>query len=737
VIQTNRFLIPLLATTSAALANLAVSYPGAWNGTDWVSKKITVTNTAATPIHLTGIRFDTPAKVWTGSSEATVSTLTGSSPYRVQMILNNLEVNYVGKDVRTFEITGSPNGKDGTPSKTSYLVRNGSFTWPLPIPFEPAVKLSQIDSLMKTTDFYNEKLGILDTLGQRGGELSGGMVDTWFGLTQLQSALPTKPFNQNATWMTFEPKSYGNSMYMMALAAMQEYFSIDMQMLIAKGGKENMAGMVQWNSLGNTYGEKLGNIYGTGGNGSGTDVDFGPFSVEHQTFKATVMKAHPKFYPLGSTSATNDYFVTSKGSSYCDLNKANVVNAGVICCMYNWYTYQLGLHSTDYGFAKLIREGKDRQGAMKLALWAFNRGTSVGWLDVVSSANIDQAITYEQIENFPKISERIYIDGISAALKPLIESARNSVTLGGTEPVYDDTISIKLVEQFLFGTGGSGSSGALGDGGLLVHFSNSADKNKQLWNDVSAAFDKMKGKAPSTKQFADKISYRYDWLTILRVIKGYIDVSIPMPTNYAFSAWEKGRSSKSVTMDGLTRDGEYPQFTVEYPTSIGGVPMPYVTATDNGTVRSVEWTQDTTLAEWHNAWPENIAQGVVNVDFKAPSPDLIGKPFRYWIRVTDSWGNAEIKEFSAFYTENGVAVQGNSKAIRSGATVRIDGGTLTLSGHTGSAKVELFTVSGRSVFKADLVINGAELSVAHLAKGLYVLQLIQAGAVSTVRVQIN
>ncbi len=721
----SKIILSVLFGTTICLAELSTTFIGTpWNGKDWTSEMMTVTNTAKNPIYLCGIRFDTQNKIWNNvyNGEGSLATLTNSSPYRIEIILNNTEKNFGGNDVSSFSVTGTPGGKDGTPSNPSHLVRNGSRYWPLEIPYAQPVKVDQIDSLMNTSDFYNKSLGILDTLGQRGGPMSGGMIDTWYGLTQLQSALPTKPFNQNATWMTFEPKAYGNAMYMMTLAAMQEYFNIDMQMLIAKGGKENMAGMVQWNAIGNSYGEKLGVIYGTGNNGL-SGVDFGPFSVEFQTFNDYVFNSYPKFYPLGKTTGTNDYYSTTSGSGgYCKLNKPNVVNATTNAVLYNWYTFQLGLHSSDYGFTKLITEGKDPQGAMKLALWAFNRGVSVGWLDVVSKSN-QASLTYSKIEEYPAISERTYIDGIMAAIKPLMESARNSENLGGTEPIYDDTISLALVEQFLFGTGGSGTSGSSGEGGLLVHFELTKEKKQVLWSDVENAFDKLKGNAPSTKS-SDNISYRYDFLTVLRVIKGHIDVSMPIPTNYKFVAWENSHSTAGTTFSGETKDETFPRILVQKSDTLAADQSPLVEITDNGVIRSVEWTRDTTLEKWNHAFGENSTSGSVPVDFSAPSEDLIGKPFPYWIRATDTWGNAEIQKFTGTYTKEGTAITSNYP-VKSAISLAISGKILTLSHLSEGATLSVFNPKGQLIETKTI---GSELptetmNLSHLSAGFYIIQL--------------
>jgi len=657
------------------------------------------------------------------NGEGSLKTMTNESPYRVEIRLINMEKNFGGNDVSTFGVTGTPGGKDGTPSNPSYLVRNGSRYWPLDIPYAKPISVDQIDSLMNSVDFYNESLGILDTLGQRGGPMNGGMIDSWFGVTQLQSALPTKPFNQNATWMTFEPKAYGNAMYMMTLAAMQEYFNIDMQMLIAKGGKENMAGMVQWNSIGDSYGDKLGVIYGTGNNGL-SGVDFGPFSVEFQTFNDYVFNSYPKFYPLGKTTGTNDYYSTTSGSGgYCKLDKPNVVNATTNAVLYNWYTYQLGLHSSDYGFTKLITDGKDPQGAMKLALWAFNRGVSVGWLDVVSQTNL-ASLESPKIEDFPAISERTYIDGIMAAIKPIIESAQNSVNLGGTEPIYDDTISLTLIEQFLYGTGGSRASGISGEGGLLVHFDLTKSQKQALWNDVEQAFNKLKGNAPSTKSTTDLVSYRYDFLTILRVIKQHVDVAMPIPTNYKFVSWENDHSTNTTTFSGETRDEEFPVMNVGFPVSFAIEQTPNVSVSDNGAIRSIDWTRDTTLNSWYVGL-ESSNSGTIAVDFKAPSADLIGQIFPYWIRATDIWGNAEIQKFSGVYTKDGTSNSALPNG-KSGISMNVSGKSLTLSGIGSEVILNLFTVKGQLVESRTLSVGESQGSVdlSQLSSGFYIVNVV-------------
>ncbi len=723
----------LLASTLALplLSNIIAEFPSTpWNDQDWVEKEISIVNTSEIPHYVWGIRFQTKSDVWNGSSQASISSKGKNGGFEVEMLLKNTEINFNGNDTLTFGVFGSPGGKDGSPTDPSFLIQNGSHFWPLEIPYAEPIVVSQIDSLMNSDDFYNESLGILDTLGQRGGPQNGGMIDTWYGLTQLQSALPTEPFNQNATWMTFEPKAYGNALYMMTLAAMQEYFNIDMQVLIAKGGKENMAGMVQWDSNGSGPTKKLNPIYGTGNNGL-SGVDFSPFSVEYQTFNDYVFNSYPKFFPMGNNTGTRDYFATTSGSGgYCDLDKANVVNGTIIACLYNWFTYQIALHATDYGFNEMIERGKDPQGPLKLALWAFNRGITCGFEQTVAN---EDALTYDKIEEYPSIASngKIYIEGIVQALNPIVEAARNSENLGGTKPIYDDTISLALIEEFLFGSNGRGSTGDRGEGGLLAHFSLTVEQMSSLWSEVESAFLKLKGNAPSTEEFAEQISYRYDWLTILRVIKGHINTEIPLPTTYKFVSWEKSKSSKSTTFSGENRDTEFPTSQVIDINHEEALILT-VKAQDNQSVKSVTWSLDSNLVHWtegvefNGNWKLILSNQVV-------AEHIIDDSVTVHILTTDEWGGAELRSITVEHDAS-TSIEGLLKSYSTRFTLSARDKTVNLSIPDDGARFSLFTLQGREVLQQSVQKGEHCLHFPSLTSGVYIasVQLTSGQSISQV-----
>lgn len=723
----------LLVWCSTILAEITVDFEGTpWQDNSWSEKFITVTNNTPIPWYIDAFQFEVQNDVWNGCEGGKISTLTTTAPYLVQVTVPKIDENF-GTDGynRRVKIWGNPNGKDGTPSNPSLLLKTGSHFWPLEdIPYAEPISVKQIDSLMATADFYNKDLAILDTLGQRGGPLNSGLIDTWYGLTQIQSAHPVDPFYQNNSWMTFEPKAYGNSMYMMALAAMQEYLNIDMQILIAKGGGENMAGMVNWDFDSNGPIKKLGTIYGGSGNNGLSGLDFSPFSVEYQTYNDYVFDAYPKFFPYGSSqpsgSVKNDYFSTTLGTNYCELFSPNVVNGCFNACLYNWFTFQLGINSTDYGFAEMIKKGKDPQGPMKLALWAFNRGINTQWLETV---NDPSALTYEKLEEYPNIAQngKDYIAKISTGLNPMIEAARNSTTLGGTEPIYDDTISIEIIELFLFGEGGKGNNGKRGNGGLLVHFNLTAEEMVQIWSDVESAFNKLKGASPYTATYPNMISYRYDFLTILRVVKQYIDVSVPLPTTQNYVSWVGSRSGNSITFSGETVDKEYPSFTVK-DTLMEPKLSFIIEAKDNIGIRSVSWTVDSSWQKWHSATSQND-EHVANITDKDLMFFQSGDSARVWLRVTDTWGQSYLKEYHVGYPIPTPLVTTNLSQKENELTLskigtemfRID----NIENSATPISVTLYNLQGQQVYSVEKRVShgSLELRMNSIPSGLYLIKL--------------
>src|SRR6185503_16777406 len=90
------------------------------------------------------------------------------------------------------------------------------------------------------------------------------------------------------------------------------------------------------------------------------------------------------------------------------------------------------------------------------------------------------------------------------------------------------------------------------------------------------------------------ISYRYDWLTLLRVAKQYLDTSAPIPVSTEFSNWVANRSTNA-TACGTTIDKTFPTLTVTAPNVDGGVTNVCptfsltISATDNVSVSITQW----------------------------------------------------------------------------------------------------------------------------------------------------
>jgi len=136
-----------------------------------------------------------------------------------------------------------------------------------------------------------------------------------------------------------------------------------------------------------------------------------------------------------------------------------------------------------------------------------------------------------------------------ATIKQLVNASKDfEIGSGANSQIIDFEISLDMLRDMFFGDGGTVET--QGTGGILLHFydlkspkiqyNNAVDKYKEdstkihsvrqtIWDILTEAFEICKGKAPNAagtgKVGADKISYRYDYLSILRTVKDNVGFS--------------------------------------------------------------------------------------------------------------------------------------------------------------------------------------------------------------------
>ncbi len=578
---------------------------------------------------------------------------------------------------------------------------------------EPQIALADIDAITAGADYYSAPYRSVDTLAIRGGVYAGGLFDTWYGETQIQMAVPTNEFVISNTPLKIDPSNTDGPLYWMALAMGQEYRHIDFQWLTAIGAKETFAG--------------TNSIY----RGDNKERAFGPFEVESSTGSGKAL-AYYQFFPdyrdslaayahlAGAmTSIGFDYDGVEFMAHYLDadftpIGSAMTVN-GVLFSVLTWYfTYDLLVYAEDVCWFELLEEAKDPYIGLAAMSPIYNLGINGGGRDI---GNLILPNNYKVIANDPKGRDHFpsgnssYRQSVQIVVDQLVNASKQAQSDTSVE-IMDMPISKEQVQAFFFGDGGTAQS--LGKGGLCHHF---VLDRQQLWDTVSAAFDKLKGRAPSTEG-TDAISYRYDFLTLLRTVKEpFAQKRMAMHGNEG-NNWIRDYSKGSVQADGTPKDTLFPAALLTAPAT--QYPL-VVDASDDIAIASVEWTTDSMWQQWHKA--EGSTGGTEAQFTISPTAATIGvdpaSTYALWIRVTDSYGNSEIQKVLTDAPVSTVQAAHSSSAV---AQLKCANGQLTMDG-LGETALSLFTLSGKAIGTYTLP-RGAALSLdaLNLSAGVYLVQ---------------
>lgn len=642
----------LIALPFGLDAELTATFTGCpCNGGSWPSVTFSFTNNASYSVTMDGFRFKTPSYNGYACFGGGTMTKTGAGPVQWEQMLADWDrIRNTGSTLNTYSCGGSvPAGQDGTPYDVQLLVKEGACNPPNPISTPPAITCAQVDAVRGGASYYSTAC-ITDYLGKNGGPDSGGVLDTFFGQTQIQVGL-TGTYTLNMTNVKFDPSAMGSPMYMMAVSSSQELLNFDMQYLMAIGGKETMVAMVQ------VPGSLLYPSFYTNGEGA-----YGPWEVEDATF-AVVEQCYPNFFPkyaciagfanvtaaIGSAcyptiAQAPTYYMTTPGYIGAHWTSAQLVNSAFASALNFYRMYQSLALSTDLCFFNLLENGNDPKAAAKILPAGYNLGINSGFEAgaLPPSAGV---LAATDITPFTMVGNSGYRDSVMTNVTQIENAASCS---GAT--IYDEAITLTHVQDYLFGNGGTAAAPT--QGGLWQQFTslyNGSAARTALWNDVTCAFTKLQGQVPVAQRpagySATTISFRYDWLTLLRVIKQHLALAIPYPTQSDFTAWVKARSINSSAC-GSTIDKTYPTLAITSPNAntptsqCNGFTVNF-TGSDNVLIKSAQWTLDPTWLNWNSATGGGpYSAAIPQTDANYPSPGGTGK---VWIKITDDCGNATIQ----------------------------------------------------------------------------------------------
>ncbi len=480
---------------------------------------------------------------------------------------------------------------------------------------------------------YDANLCVKDSLSTNRGDGYGGIVDSYKDQTQIQVRIPAASFNVSGKAAKFDPRSMGGPFYMMALMTVQEYFYIDAQFLMALGASKSGAGLVDA-ATGTS-------LYKPAPNDGATpdDSKFGSFGLNYVT-ATKVFGDYPKYF-----TSLDDIksMVADNGTGATLANSPQQVNSAMLGAMNLWWYLDATQSGKSLCFRKFLQTAKDKAAGLKLLLAGYENGPQTGGDGpdyanrVLPPSSNAAAVNSGDITPFMKP----YLWGvgtpahgttqyISDVFGPLDVIAKSGAACSA-EPIYDAPISRADLKALFFGQGGTAAKP--GFGGLHWHVKMSLAERNALDAELDCAFDALKGQSPSTKGL-DAISFRYDFLSILRVAKSnfpsYLDKfhDNPAPKDGFNSDYNNFVNAHATPVcPDVTNDIEWPRLVLSGETLNKGQVVESPLTKDNVGIESRQYTLDPNWVNWIEA-PAN---------FTVPATLAASQPL--WYRISDSCGN--------------------------------------------------------------------------------------------------
>lgn len=519
----------------------------------------------------------------------------------------------------------------------------GSCNEPDPPQAPQALKCLDGNTINTGGDYYNANKCIQDGLGVNRGDGYGGFIDSYRDdQTQIQVALPAGTWTVGGKTVRFDPTaSMGGPFYMMSMIALQEYLYVDMQFMLALGASTSFAGLVD-NTGKSLYASPL--------NVGNDQAPYGSFNMTYLTATGRIMADYPKYFPVKDLNK----LVSTNGSGPTLGNSPQQLNSAFLGAMNLWWLFD-GLKSAqDLCFRQFLKEAKDKAGGLKLMLGGWYIGpNAIGTattpaddyathvLPTTSQAILTDDDLTDKMKHFPygqgdpDYDTPNYVTYVFTTLNKLVDANKVSTACGGAQQIYDAAITRQQVRELYFGQGGTAAT--QGNGGLLMHFNIPAGDRQKLWNDLDCAFDKLKGK---NGRGAEEISYRYDFLTILRVARqyfgGFVNKFSDRPTppsaySSEYSIWVSNHSKTPCTRS--VQDDVWPTMTLADSVYGKGAALTG-TLTDNKGIKEYAYTTDTQWRKW------------TTTDKNFVIPANLPDNTRLWFRIVDSCGNATIQEIA-------------------------------------------------------------------------------------------
>lgn len=615
-------------------------------------KRIVITNNTKKKFRMGGIRFRNKGFKWTGVDGFQDALYINNNPN------NEVEV-YMNKTASldfallypesTSVITHSWTMETNTeiiPGSLELLLKTETVGSTEEVEGEAPIEFSDISSIIAHPNYYNESYRYIDSLGLRGGIHSGGIHDTWKDETQIQFAVPTNEITINAEKTTIDTTL---SHYWMALAIVQELFNADAQYFAAMSMQETNMGI---KTLTKETGSDVG-IFGHWALESTTGLDRAllfpqlfpkyetalskAMSISHTGIKA---EEFMKYYTCGDQGLTPE-------------RSALILNGLLMAYLVNRANYNVYSYASDICWKDALETAIDPYMGATMILPTYNRGLSGALTytqELLNKENINATCTTPNTANLLSPNLGSYPTNVLTIIKKLEESSKKLQT----EPIGKDATFVnpllsknEILDMFF---GDNGTVEQQGNGGLLLHFYDlSSDPNaisirQKIWTNVSNAFDLLAGKSPVSE--ANKISFRYDFLTLIRTVKKYF------PLHHQFIVcgdvdMQTRKYSKIGGCSEFDKDTLYPRAEVV------GLPVldtdfkAEIRGTDDMGVKQATWTIDSQWGTWHNAIHKSGSGKDQTFSITVPqsvlAAELGGKEGTLWYMVTDEAGYSVIK----------------------------------------------------------------------------------------------
>lgn len=625
------------------------------------------------------------------------------------------------------------------------------------VPTASAISLGELRTLQATSNFYNSsyRYAYTDSLGVNGGEYSSGFLDSWIhnnsAETQMQIAYPTDTFTLNNFDLNIDTSATKGPMYWMSLAMAQEYFNIDLQLLMVMGIKENNAGVAKQHFPNDI-------IYDGSVNHS---AGYGPCQIEAITAIDRAL-SYPHFFPkyaqamsnardvmsfINDPNITNEYSVLDY---YCgdttEINSAKILNTLFLATLAHYSNYDAFVYSTDICWKEALPIAKDPYMGLGALLAVYVYGNSKV-APVAGDLNSSKYEATSQIENAHLLwgtGLNNYIPIILNGVQNFTDASQLSQSEQSVE-ILDHSISERELLNIFFGD--EGTVGTQGPGGLLRHYYDNSvtdcnDIRSEIWQTLTEGFAALKSKSPSTIN-SDKISLRYDFLSLIRTVKNYFpfERGVPSGGDIANIIIPNNSGNYLPCNEEIAKDSLYPSSIIT-DTIIEDRVAITVKATDDTMIKDVQWCLDSNWSDWNQGKyiSGSGAEQIFEIELPKEKFETETKAITFWYMVRDENYNSVVRKVNL---KQKVSITEVKTSLSESVAIKSQKGLLILQGIGNNKKISvaLYNLKGQQVQKMNNIVlsnsQSTAIKTAHIPSGVYIIKIKDENSMVTGKLSLH